>query len=230
MAKEPFLINPPKRRKTAAGMKRHRILALESKDGGLFTSSRAKIVRKGIKINPFKRHRSNPFGELMFVGANPFKKGVKSMAKRRHKRNPAKRTKRRFHRNPMTQILSKSMLSMVAAGAAGVIASRMIPKMLPSIGGVNLSSGIANYGLKAAIVVGGGMAVDKFVGKAASEGWMIGSAAALVTEVVKDVLKTPLLEGLGLDLSEEAPILVAYNPDETVGMYEDDSVGMYEQA
>jgi hypothetical protein len=221
MAQEPFLTNPPKRRHSNKGMKRHRILAFESAGGGMFTSSRAKLVRKGIKINPFLRlnrkhrrhHKRNPFGELMMVGANPFRGGDimarkhHRKASRRHRRNPVRRH-RRYHRNPLGTMTA--LLPMIAAGTAGAVAVRMVPKF------VNLT-GMMAYGVKAVVVVGGGWAVGKFVSKSAGEGWIIGSAASMITEILKDTLQTPLLAGLGIDLSEESQMLTGYSD---IGAYE----------
>jgi len=218
MAQEPFLTNPPKRRRSNKGMKRHRILALESAGGGMFTSSRAKLVRKGIKINPFltkrrKHHKRNPFGELMMVGANPFRGGDIMARKhhrkssRRHKHNPARRH-RRYHSNPLGAMTA--LLPMIAAGTAGAVAVRMIPKF------VNLT-GMMAYGVKAVVVVGGGWAVGRFVNKSAGEGWIIGSAASMITEILKDVLQTPLLQGLGIDMSEEQGMITGYSG---MGAYE----------
>ena len=79
--KEPFLINP-KRRKHHGKSKRHRPVAF-SEGGHWFTSSRAKKVRKHIRLNPFG-------GGLMAVNRRNRRRHRRhvSVNRRRHSRNP----------------------------------------------------------------------------------------------------------------------------------------------
>ncbi len=206
MATEQFLINPPKRKpsrkhkKSMVGMKKHRILAFGSKAGGLFTSPEAKIVRKGIKLNPF-RFRSNPLGEeLMFVGLNP-KKGGHSMAhkkrskKRHYKKNPA-RKHRRYHRNPMSSM--KSLVPMVVAGGAGALVGRAVPQFIPVLNGMGTLGNIIS---KAGLAFGVAYAIDKSgLGKkfpGIEDGWLVGSLASAVADLSSvGIVKT--MQGLGM--------------------------------
>lgn len=210
MATEQFLINPPKRkpsrkhfshkRKSMAGMKKHRILAFESKAGGLFTSPTAKIVRKGIKINPF-RFRSNPLGEeLMFVGLNP-RKGGKAMAThkkhhKRHRKNPV-RKHRRYHRNPMS---TKALIPMVVSGTAGALVGRTVPQFIPFLKDMGTAGNIIS---KVLLAFAGSMLIDKSgLGRKmpslfSADGWMAGSAIAGVTDLSSiGIVKT--MQGLGM--------------------------------
>jgi hypothetical protein len=201
MAMENFLINPPKRKPSrkhtkSKAKKRHRILALE-KGGGLFTSSQAKIVRKGIKLNPFHRFRSNPLGEeLMFVGLNPMK-GGKTMAKRHkkrsHRKNPVKR--RRYHRNPMSSM--KSLIPMVVSGGVGALVGRSIPQFIPILKGMGT---LGNVISKVALAVGGAMLLDKTLGKkfkGIEDGWMIGSLASAAADL-SAIGIVGTMQGLGM--------------------------------
>jgi hypothetical protein len=216
MAKEAFLANPP--RKISKKLKKkhrkiHRILALESK-GGMFTSKEAKIVRKGIKLNPFRR---NPFGEeLMFVGLNPFpKKGGKTMAKkRRHKRNPAKKH-RRYRRNPMSS--TKSLVPMVISGGLGNMAGRVVPQFIPILNKMGI---LGNVITKAGIAIGGAkiidmLGLDKMQGikyLLNADGWLIGSFSAAFS----DLAGISIVNGLaGLGMIED-DTLAPYSMGELV--------------
>jgi hypothetical protein len=150
----------------------------------LFTSPEAKIVRKGIKLNPFRRFRSNPLGEeLMFVGLNPRKGGHSTMAKKRshkrkYKKNPAKR---RYHRNPMSSV--KSLIPMVLSGGVGALVGRAVPQFIPVLNGMGTLGNIVS---KIALAVGGAMILDKTLGKkfrGIEDGWMIGSLASAAADL-----------------------------------------------
>lgn len=201
MAMENFLTNPPKRKPSrkhskTAKKKFHRILALEGKGGGLFTSSQAKIVRKGIKLNPFHRFRKNPLGEeLMFVGLNPMKGGTtmrKRSKKRKYKKNPARR---RYHRNPMSSM--KSLFPMVLSGGVGALVGRAVPQFIPVL---NTMGTMGNIVSKIALAFGGAMLLDKTFGKkfrGIEDGWMIGSLASAAADLSSvGIVKT--MQGFGM--------------------------------
>lgn len=192
MPREPFLINPPKRKR----------LLRRTRFGSM---------------NPFRRRR-NPFGEeVMLVGLNPFKKRrshmfgnpfrrkrrknkVRSRRRRnaflfnpvrrsRRRRNPVHRSRRRrnpmrrYRRNPITSFGSAmSYLPTVGGAIGGMIAVKTIPRLL----GV---TGLPYYGVQAAVVVGGGWGLQKVSSKVA-EGFVIGSAATALYDVVKGFLGT----------------------------------------
>lgn len=221
MALEPFLVNPPKRRpsrkakshrrRSNVGLKRHRIVAFENKRGDLFSSGAAKIVRKGIKLNPFRR---NPFGEeLMFFGANP--KGGhmarKKHSKKRFRKNPARKS-RRFKLNP---VMDKSIMYMILSGGVAALATRMIPNLIGL-------TGWKAYATQAAILVGGGLAATKLVNKNVGVGVMIGSGAMIITDVTRNMLS-------GATAAASAP--VAVQGFENLGNYEVDLIeqGPYAQ-
>ena len=201
---EPFLTNPPRhhgRRLRLFGRMHH---------------------------NPFRRHhrrahhRRNP-GELMFVGANPFHKGVRSMAKRHKRRyrhnDPGRRHHRRHYRhNPMMAM--GTLMPMVVGGTLGIAAERVLSKMVGM-------TGIMNYGVKAAIALGGGWAVGKYVNKPAGEGWMIGAVSAIVVEALNELAPTL---GLGGMLAEQPQMLTYYTPAAPATGAFEQPFGAFEQA
>jgi hypothetical protein len=189
MAKEAFLIgNPPKRapkkKKSNVGLKRHRILAFEGKGGGMFTSAEAKIVRPGIKINPF---RKNPlFGEeLMFIGANPQRKrGEFHMAKKKthHKKfKKAAKKHRSFRMNPVSY-MDKGLAMGVGGAVVGAIGARMIPNLLKLTG---WKGNLAQLGVGVL-----GLVLGSKMDKEAGTGIMLGAAAILGTDLTAGVLAT----------------------------------------
>ena len=217
IVKENFLINPPKRlkrkvmhsqwrppdaKKVGTEGSKHRP-TIYSHKGHWFTSPLARVARPGHKLNPFRRRRSvrrNPFGEeAMLVGLNP-RKGSDMLfgrkrheRSRKHRRNPMQH--RKYRRNPMESF--QSYIPMVLGAAGGAVAVRFIPK----IAGL-ATGGLADYGVRIATIVGGGYAVDKFIGKAAGEGFIAGSAAILVTDLLM-----PVLQNLGLAGYEAFPAM-----------------------
>lgn len=157
--------------------KRHIVAAYKLAGGRLFTSPFARTVKPLVRLNPFSRRYSNPFGEeLMMVGANP---------RRRHTM-----AKRRQRGNPITNI--RSLLPMIAGGTVGALATRIVPNML------NLTNAWTLYAAQAAIVLGGGLVTGKFVGKAVSDGWVVGGAAYMLSNIVSGVVGGALA-GLGVD-------------------------------
>ena len=243
MALEPFLTNPPKSRPKHKAMrgKKHRILAFEH-GGVIHTSPLAKLVRPGLKINPFRKlhHRRkfsrNPFGEeLMFVGTNPMR-GVRTMTMRKHhkkhrksyKHNPHRKhhSRKRYHRNPMSSM--KSLIPAAVSGTVGAFAVRAIPNLLS---GVAFISGLGTIGqlvLKGAVIVGGAKLADKFVKKSGvSDGWVIGSTASVLSELVQGFIPTgTAVAGYGM-YETATPVMIAEGgPAQPYS----DGLGMYENA
>jgi len=227
---EPFLINPPKRLRRSSKRRvltthwrppsakalggegtRHRPVVY-SRKGHWFTSSAARIARPGHKLNPSRRRRRtsrNPFGaEGMLVGLNPRRSHMKLFGKRRvhhrnrkrhHRRNPA----RRYRRNPMGTFMG--YFPMILGGAAGAVAVRYIPKLAGMAPG-----GIADYGVKLATIIGGGYMIDRFISKPAADGFVIGSAAIIVTDLLAPVLSSVGLSGLEAFPQMSSPVLEGF--------------------
>ena len=211
--REPFLINPPKRlhhSKSKRHMRlthwrppsakalggegtRHRPVVYTRK-GHWFTSLSSKIARPGAKLNRVRRRRPmrhTPFGaEGMLVGFNPRRSSMALFGRhhRVHHRN-----RKRYHHNPRRHyrrnpIMGGSYIPLVLGGAAGAVMVRFIPKI------VGVASGtLTDYGVRVATIVGGGYAVKRFISQRAAEGWIVGSAAVFLTDLL-----APTLSGLGL--------------------------------
>lgn len=228
MAKEAFLIgNPPKhapKKKSNAGLKRHRILAFESKGGGMFTSGSAKLVRPGMKINPF---RKNPlFGEeLMFIGANPQRKrGETNMAKKttHHKKFKRYSKKHRsFRLNPVSY-MNKELFTGAAGAVVGAVGARMIPNLMKLTG---WKASAAQLGVAVLGLIAGSK-----VSKEAGTGVALGAVAIMGTDLTAGVLAG------ASNAAAPAPAVSGYDvetPDQLSGPYADDpystpAVGGYE--
>ena len=201
--------------------KRHkRKLVSAYRFGGAWRTSpfARRPIKPGIRINPFGE-------ELMVVGANPRRRKRRKysrnpkrrggyMARRRH-RSGGKR--KRFKSNPMGSL--KSLLPMALAGTGGALAAKMVPRML------GMTTAWSVYGTQAAVVVGGGYALDKYVGKNVADGWIIGSAAYVLSNVLATFVGGALA-GLGLDGMGAFPEQYGAFPEQ-MGMLGNDAMGEY---
>ncbi len=116
----------PKRRIKRGSLKRRKkyMIAAYKHRGHLYTSPRARRV--------WPNHRLNPFGsEMMTIGANP-RRRKRRRSRKSYKSNPRRRYmargRRRFSRNPLASM--RHLLPMIAAGTAGALATRNLPRML----------------------------------------------------------------------------------------------------
>jgi len=121
---------------------------------------------------------------------------------KRHRRNPV----RRFHRNPLGSFTS--YLPMVLGGAAGAVALRFVPQKFGMVPG-----SIMDYGVKLATIVGGGYVADRFISAKAAEGWVIGSAAIFVTDILAPVLANVGLAGYEAFPTMNSPVLEGFGAD-----------------
>lgn len=168
-------------RKTLRGHKRRHVAVAHYGKAWRTVPGVHKPFRAGVKVNPFKR---NPFGsELMVVGANPRRR-------RRSKKGGSMAKRKRFHSNPMSSI--KALAPMIAAGTVGALVTKMAPKTL------GMTNVWAGYGVQVAAIVGGGYAADKWLGKQVSDGWIIGGAAVVLSNIISTAIPT-VFAGLGLD-------------------------------
>lgn len=93
-------------------------------------------------------------------------------------------------------------IPMVLGGAAGAVAVRWLPRVI----GVT-SGGLMDYGVKLATIIGGGYVADKFISKPAADGWIVGSAAIFVTDLLSPVLQNLGLSGLEAFPAMSTPVL-----------------------
>lgn len=197
-----------KRRGYATKRKRHMVTAYSHR-GHLYTSPFAKKVWANHRLNPYRR---NPFGEeLMVMGANPRRR--RKSRKRKYSSNPRRRYmargRKRFSHNPISSVTH--LMPMIAAGTAGALATKMIPRV------IGVTSPMATYGTQAVVVLGGGYLADKFMGKSVSDGWIVGGATMILSNVLSGVLGGALA-GLGLEY-EAFPEMGAF----PMGMLGEDS-------
>ena len=116
---------------------------------------------------------------------NPFKRRKRHHRnkKRSHRYNPVRHHRVRHHRrNPISSV--GHLLPMVASGAIGAVAVRLIPSFL------GMTSGLMMYGVQLAVIAGGGWAAEKAFDRSAGDGWIIGSASSALQGVVTSLLNT----------------------------------------
>jgi hypothetical protein len=170
-------------KKTLKGHKRRHVAVARYGKAWRTVPGVHKPFRAGVKVNPFNR---NPFGsELMVVGANPRRR-------RRSKKGGSMAKRKRFMSNPMSSI--KALTPMILAGTAGALVTKMAPKTL------GLTNVWAGYGAQLVVIAGGGYAADKWLGKQVSDGWIIGGAAMVLSNIISTAIPT-VFAGLGLDYS-----------------------------
>jgi hypothetical protein len=206
--------------KSMLGMHKHRPVVWESKDHRMFTSPAAKIVKKGMKVNPFGE-------ELMMIGANPRRRvgGIMAHRKhRKHRRNPMHKFGRIFKHNP---IMGKGVLTLILAGGVAAIASRMIPTM-PGVSSFVGASTWKKYAAQAAVLVGGSYIVTKFLKKPElSKAVMIGSGAVLLMDATHDVLSMTASSSAPASSGAAAYERLGNTEVAVKGPYQD-TLGMYE--
>jgi hypothetical protein len=227
---EPFLINPPARKRAHSPKKgkhfhwsasralkrigregtKHRPVVY-TKGGHWQTSYASKIAAPGKRLNPFG-------ADLLLMGTNP-RKG-RHMKRHRRRRNPA----RRHRRNPVANLTH--IVPALISGGVSIFAVNKGSQMLGLIPG-----SILDYGAKLAIVVGGGWAADKWVSKMASDGWVIAGGATVAWQAISRLvgIVAPQIAGYGQDSPD---LLAAYPdyaafPDYSGYGYSMDSVGEY---
>lgn len=183
------------RRRRRARLGRRHVIPVYLRKGVARTGPRRHKfgIKRNFRVNPFRR---NPFGEeLMVIGSNP----VRRRRKRKYSANPkrkrgyksmARRGRKRFSRNPISSI--GHLMPMIAAGTAGALATKMLPRV------IGVTNTWAVYGTQAVVVVGGGYLADKFMGKAVSDGWIIGGATMVLSSLLGGVLGG-VFAGLGLE-------------------------------
>lgn len=230
MAREPFLINPPKK------------------------APRSKLRRLSALLGKRRPRRANPFGEeFMFVGMNPVKRKrgasmlnpfrIKRRRKRASKRRrsnpmlkslfsrsrrPSSRRVKRYRRNPAILSTAKAYLpsiQTVAGGLGGLIAVRAMPRML----GVQ---GIPYYGVQVATIIGGGWALHKAGTREGAAGFIASSAALAIYDALKGLgLFGNLFSflGLGEEYLSAYPQLEAYPDDNSAAYNTLQGMGMYEE-
>lgn len=250
MAREPFLINPPKRAPRRKGKAPRRSLwrppsrSLLGKEGSKhrptvysykghwFTSSAAKIAKPGLKLNPRRRRRyRNPFGaEAMLVGLNPRRRSAMSFFRRRRRKSNPKRRRhaRRYSMNPRRRSSRRYRRNPFSVSGVMNTGTSYAPTIAGAIGGMMAVRALPKMLGVTGIpfygvqlgVIVGGNFALKKLSSKAAEGFVIGAAGTAVYDIAKGLLGTTFSY---LGLGEE--MLNAYPQ---VGAYTDDSYGSYD--
>jgi hypothetical protein len=202
---EPFLVNPPKKKR------KHKLFA------GLGSMHRPLVF--GPKGGPWKRsHRSkrklatlqNPFGEsLMIAGANPKRRKRHNVKRRKHAfsglrmfGNPTHRKRTRSHRrNPAMALgnigritgLNKITGNMgnIVTGGIALIATPVIARMT----GFDKQPW-QKYGMQTVVVLGGSALLGMFgPTRRYSGAWVIGGAAGIAAELLRQYV-IPMIPGM----------------------------------
>jgi len=201
MAQEPFLINPPRKRRkrkstakstpkrksggtrkrkrrstlprTASAGKHRPVVYGTGKSWSRSSYSRSK--RRGVSVNP---------GLAIVGGYNPM------------------RGYRRRRRNPMSVGSAVGTFQRTLPYAITGIASSVVTNMVPGFLG-NFTSQLgptgaqwANYGIKSAVAVFGGPMIDRFIGRGHGNVWTIVGITVVVSDMIRDFLPG-IIPGLG---------------------------------
>jgi hypothetical protein len=103
----------------------------------------------------------------------------------------------RRRRNPVAQLTN--IIPALVAGGVGIFSVNKGSQMLGLMPG-----SILDYGAKLAIVVGGGWAVDKYISKQASDGFVIAGGATVAWQLISRLIgmvapQVATVAGLGQD-------------------------------
>ena len=116
--------------------------------------------------------------------------------------NPRRYRVRRFRSNPRGRARAAgvpalsiarpmSILMPVAVGTAAYLATEKVPAM------VGMTTTLPRLGVKAAVGVGGGMLIGKFLGKQNGAVWLIGSGINLLNDILNTYVFKTTLAGFG---------------------------------
>lgn len=234
MPKEPFLINPAKRKRSKKKVlaKRRKRNAWRGDPVGHKKASlkgwrRRKKARTGYsKPEGATFPKYNPLEEVIVMGRNP--KGRKRISSRKRKNvarqnharaaNPMhtrksnkKRGRRRSHRrNPVELSLRKpqTLLMPIAVGIAAKFANDRLPSM------VGMGTGFMKYVAQLAVAFGGQMLLKPVVGKANADVWALISIVNIGQGVLNEYIMPQLTTG--------APATKA-----GIGYYSNPQIGAY---
>jgi hypothetical protein len=146
---------------------------------------RRRRIRHNRGMRLFRRYRHNPRRRYRYNARrfhyNRFRgrRYRHNRFYRRYRHNPRRRSyhhnrARRYRHNPVSSF--RQLGPMIIAGTAGAVVTNMVSNMIGA-------GGVLGWGVRLAVAVGGGYAVDKMISRSASDGWMIGSIAPLVYDI-----------------------------------------------
>ena len=84
-----------------------------------------------------------------------------------------------------------SLLMPAAIGTAAFLVTEQAPAY------IGMAGVLPRYGIKAAVMIGGGMAVSKFLGTRNGQIWMLGSLINIASDLVRQYIFKTAIAGLG---------------------------------
>lgn len=141
--------------------------------------------RRTIAVAPVRRRRRR-----RAIAANPI------FRRRRRRIGGVSRRRSRMLRNPpVAETISwrrpMSMLMPAAVGTAGFLLTEKAPDY------VGMTGLLPRYGVKAAVMIGGGLAVSRFLGARNGQIWMLGSLINIASDLVRQYIFRQAVAGLG---------------------------------
>jgi len=180
----------PKRR-------RHRRIRLDNPRKKRVRRSRTRARRVGLigrlrrrfKLNEnprrYRRRRVSR-GRALMLRDNPRRHRI-----RRYRSNPRRGRARAAGVPALSIARPMSILMPVAVGTAAYLATEKVPAM------VGMTTTLPRLGVKAAVGVGGGMLIGKFLGKQNGAVWLIGSGINLLNDILNTYVFKTTLAGFG---------------------------------
>lgn len=245
MPKEPFLINPVKRKrsKKKASTKRRKRNAWrgdsvehrKASRKGWTKRKRAKSGYAKPKGATFPRH--NPLEEVIVMGRNPRKRKHRTSRKRKNvarrnyagAANPVRKTSRKrgrrrsYRSNPVELSLKKpqTLLMPIAVGIAAKFANDRLPSM------VGMGTGFKKYIAQLAVAFGGQMLLKPVVGKANADVWALISIVNIGQGVLNEYIMPQIAPETKAGIGYYANPQISAYPSETEAEYTYSGMGAF---
>ena len=146
-------------------------------------------LRRRFKLNEnprrYRRRRVSR-GRALMLRDNPRRHRI-----RRYRSNPRRGRARAIGVPALSIARPMSILMPVAVGTAAYLATEKVPAM------VGMTTTLPRLGVKAAVGVGGGMLIGKFLGKQNGAVWLIGSGINLLNDILNTYVFKTTLAGFG---------------------------------
>lgn len=211
------------------GANPHRKKGIKTRKVVKVMARRKRKVRRNAFAGSPAKHRSaalKGWRKRRRVSANPKRRRAGASRRRsvvRYRDNPRRvrryssnRYVRRYRRNPAAVAtmggisLSKpfTLLMPIAVGLAARIATQRVPMFL------RIVAPLPRYGVQAAVAVGGGILLNRFVGRTNAMVWTIVSGVTILESILNDYVFKTTVAGIGA-----YPENLGYTETEDVGAY-----------
>jgi len=177
-----------RRRRTTVARRRRRVAA--------YAPIRRRRRRRAVAYAPVRRRRRRRAVARYLPVRRPRRQRVSARRRRRVSAVGAPRRRRRLLRNPpavasLTWRRPMSLLMPAAIGTAAFLVTEQAPAY------IGMAGVLPRYGIKAAVMIGGGMAVSKFLGARNGQIWMLGSLINIASDLVRQYIFKTGMAGLG---------------------------------